>query len=167
MPLILPHCLRQIDWQIPGQRWWWVVVFYWCAARNQSCACKQQRGCHISSENRWGGYHRGSLGATTPLPKNAIQPLNTTHSLIHPHYCRVAYCTHLQASVTTACPLVLENNTTQQVDCVVTVLCVILCRPGGSVRSISTLDNAYVHKVLSDSAKTKALHERIKQTFED
>lgn len=74
VPLVLPYCLRQIDGQIPGEHWWWVVVFYWCAARNQSCGCKQRQE-DVTYEH-WDGMKR--------IPQGSLPLLPPPHPSIHP-----------------------------------------------------------------------------------
>lgn len=99
-----------------------------------------------------------ALPPTTPPPHQPLPKKKKKHPTplihhppIHPHQCRVASCTHLEVSVTTACPpfFVLGDNTTRRLHC---NSAYILRRPSGSVRSFSTSDSAVVHKVFTDGA---------------
>lgn len=75
VPLILPDSLREVYWQISGERWRRVVVFYWSAALNQSCGCKQhkKRMPRISTGMKWVWYHR--LSVATPSQIKHPTPL--------------------------------------------------------------------------------------------
>lgn len=59
---------------------------------------------------------RISQSSLLPPQKQSTQP-PSTHPPTHPRHCEVAYCTHLEASVTTAWPFVLENNTARRLHC--------------------------------------------------
>lgn len=108
---------------------------------------------HISTETRWRGYHK-ARSCHPPPPKNTHPapppPPPPTHpptplwsSLLYASrgfcYYRLPFCAG-------------AREKTQHVDRIVTVLRAILRRPRGSLRSISTLDSAFVHKVLLPTA---------------